>query len=428
MTTRMILLPAFGRRLLLGGAAVVLAASFAAGQQRDGQNRVRMTDVGDVTLKYHIQDDMAVIGTGNSGNPAVPAGTDGQLILPGEIDGFRVRRIDSFAFSGCSRLEEVVLPNRANGQLSLSHGLFSGCRSLRRVVFPERFSYASRGGHPGTTDDILHGCDALEEIVFLGGVPESSFMERLGVPLDNRLRFTETYAKQWKVYVADNGVTGWKVMGPSTDGGDGRPESPGDVKVDLALAEYASNEPSFAPLVKFAGNFCAFLKAYEAQYEKSCRELDGQLREQMAMNKDKYQALGDLDAVMAYEEALKTDQPIKTEVESLKALYAQRAAAEAAYRKERDKKLAKAAAVMRAKLDEIKMKETRAGNIAYATEVKAYGDRVAVLADALQRRMKASTSAEAEAPSGARAGGGKRTDGGIAKESAEMSNGPLVIP
>ncbi len=350
MTTRKSLFPVVLRRLLCAAAAA-LAAGVANGQQRDGQIRVRTADVGDVSLKYHIQGDAAIIGTGNGGEPAIPSGTDGCLILPSEIDGFRVRRIGPFAFSGCSRLEEVVLPASVHGQLALSHGLFSGCRSLRRVVFPERFYLSSWGGRPGTAADILHGCDALKEVVFMGGVPEPSFMERLGVSLNDRLRFTDAYAKQWKVYAEDNGITGWKMLAPESGADDGGTEGAAAAEIDFAQAEYASGDPAFAPLVKLAANFCTYLKSYDDQYEKSCRELDAQLRVQMAKNKDKCQASGDLDAVMAYEEALKSDQPVETEVESLKALYAQRAAAETGYRKVRDEKQAKAAAVVMQKIE-----------------------------------------------------------------------------
>lgn len=426
MTTSKSLSGAAWRRLPCVAAAV-LAAGVAFAQQRAGQIHIRTVDVGGVPLKYHIQGDSAIIGTGNGGAPVVPAGTEGRLALPAEIDGFKVRRIGPFAFSGCSRLEEVALPDRANGQLGLSQGLFSGCRSLRRVVFPERFFLSSWGGRPGSAADILHGCLALEEVVFLGGVPESAFMERLGVPLDNRLRFTENYAKQWKIYAEDNGISGWKIVEPPAEGG-GRPERAADARVDLSLAEYSSDNPDFAPLAKLASDLSAYLKSVGGQYEESHRKLMAQRLEQMRKNKAKSQAAGDLDAVMAYEEAMKTDGAIETEVESLKALYAQCAAAEAAYRKERDEKQAKAAATVAAKIEEIKVRETKAGNIAYAKEAKTYGDRVAALSEALQRRVKSADTASAPQEGGKAASDGKAAAGGGAdREPSEPLKGRIAF-
>lgn len=65
-----------------------------------------------------------------------------------------LKKIDEFAFSGCSSLEEVVLPE---GIVEISSRLFNRCTALKRIVFPNSIRIISM--------DAFYECNALEELV-----------------------------------------------------------------------------------------------------------------------------------------------------------------------------------------------------------------------------------------------------------------------
>ncbi len=399
--------------LLLAGA---LAASSVYAQQGD-RGRIRTTEIDGVAWKYLIQGDHVVITSGDRDVPAIPAGTAGAVAVPGKIAGLPVRRIARFAFAGCARLEEAILPQAVDRLLELGPGLFSGCRSLRRVVFPARFRPVAFPP-AGTDADFLHGCAALEEVVFPGDVPEKEFLQRLGVSLDGRLRFTEAHAPQWEAYAKDNGINGWKLCDP-VEGGDFRARSlsPDDIPVDLSLATYSPEGPPLASVKELSDGFAAFLKSVDADFAQARKSLLAQRQEALMKNKAKVQAAGDIDAVIAFEEALKSDSPVKTEVQPLKEVYAQATAAEAKLLLRSDERRAKAAATMAERLAAIKVKETKAGNVEAAKDIKAYEEQIKALSESLRKRMAACEAAsEAE-----------RTKPEAAPPAGPMT-GRLVVP
>ena len=400
--------------LLLAG---VLAASSILAQQGD-RGRIRTAEIDGVSWQYLIQGDHAVITSGDRGVPAIPAGTGGAVVVPKEIGGLPVRRIARFAFAGCARLEEAVFPQGLDRFLELGSGLFSGCRSLRRVVFPARFRPVA---FPpiGTDADFLHGCMALEEIVFPGDVPEKEFLQRLGVPLDGRLRFTEAYAPRWEAYAREHGIEGWKLCEPGEGGGfRARPAKTEDIAVDLSLAVYRPEGPPLASVKELSDSFDTFLKGVDGELAQARKTLLAQRRDALLKGKAKMQAAGDLEAVMAFEEALKSDTPFETGVEPLKEVFAQVAAAEAKLLQRSDERRAKATDSLFERLEAIKVKETKAGNVEAAKDVKAYEDQIKALSDSLRKRMEARGAASVGA------------DG--AKPDAEPPPGPvtgrLVIP
>ena len=60
--------------------------------------------------------------------------TDTKLVIPQYIDGYRVTAIGYGAFSGCTHITSVVVPE---GVTVIGHSAFNGCTNLRIVVLPE---------------------------------------------------------------------------------------------------------------------------------------------------------------------------------------------------------------------------------------------------------------------------------------------------
>ncbi len=385
--------PVFPLAFCRGVLSVVCALlAFGVGAQQEERNRVRTAEMGGVVWKYRAPGDQAVIATGDRNTPVIPIGTAGRIVVPEEIAGLRVRKIGNFAFAGCARLEEVVLPRASNRFIEIGPGLFSGCRALRRIVFPERFTLAG-GGPVGSDRDLLHGCEALEEIVFPGDVPDKDALIRLGVSLNGRLRFTEKYAPQWEAYAQKNKITGWKLcdLGPA-DAGDSSARSK-EIAVDMSLAAYRPGGPVLTSLKDLSDGFLKYLKNIDEDSEKAKQAYLVKRREALQKGKDKVQAAGDLEAVMAFEEALKSDIPIETTVESLQDVYEQNAAVEAQIQMQGDERRLKGTAIMMERLGALKVKETKGGNLDFAKEAKAYEDQMKTLAEAIEKRVKTCESA-----------------------------------
>lgn len=370
---------------------ILAMGALGAAAQQGERNRIRTKEIDGVVWKYRVQGDHAVIASGDRDIPAIPAGTAGRVVVPREIDGFGVWRVGVGAFAGCNRLEEVVLPSPENRFLEIGPELFARCRSLRRVVFPEHFRLFA-AAQKGMGKDLLHGCDALEEIVFLGDVPGKEVLLLLGASLDGRLRYTEKYAPQWEAYAKDNGIAGGRLCDPglaSPDGSPPRQACPEDVPVDMSLAAYRTNGPIQDSIKGLSDGFSAYLQKVDADYGQEKKALLAKRREALLKNKARAQAAGDLDAVVAFEAALKSDLPVETGVETLREVYKQYAAADANLLKRCDERRAKAAETMAERLEAIKVKETKAGNVEVAKEVDAYEDRVKALAESLRKRIAA---------------------------------------
>ncbi len=101
---------------------------------------------------YHVNDGEVTIHS-------YPRDASGPVDIPAEIDGHPVTRIRAWAFSGCSELTSVTIPE---GVTSIGECAFCGCTGLHSVSLAE--SVTSIGRH------AFSQCSGLPSISIPSGV------------------------------------------------------------------------------------------------------------------------------------------------------------------------------------------------------------------------------------------------------------------
>ena len=80
---------------------------------------------------------------------AVPQSTTGAITIPTTLGGNPVTSIESYAFSGCSGLTSVAIPDSVT---SIESYAFSGCSGLRSITLP---CVGSKRGNTGKVDSVF---------------------------------------------------------------------------------------------------------------------------------------------------------------------------------------------------------------------------------------------------------------------------------
>lgn len=113
------------------------------------------TTIGQITYRYDTETDEATV---NDANESI----SGDVEIPGtiEVEGkeYAVTSIGNVAFSGCSSLTEVAIPESVT---SIGGGAFNACSSLTQITIPE--------GVTSIGDRAFNNCSSLTQIA----IPES---------------------------------------------------------------------------------------------------------------------------------------------------------------------------------------------------------------------------------------------------------------
>lgn len=107
------------------------------------------------TLNYTIVNGCVHIGNTNAPFAAVSTDISGRLVLPETIEGLAVTEIGPFAFQGCARLTEVVLPASVT---NIGESAFQGCLGLEAIKFPN--------GLVSIGKNAFRECEALQSLDF----------------------------------------------------------------------------------------------------------------------------------------------------------------------------------------------------------------------------------------------------------------------
>ena len=163
------------RVCLLVGVAALAAMNATA--------EVRTNDVNGVTMVYDVGSEGVRVGSPVLSEPSVAIDTAGAIVVPEMIDGAKVVAIGDYAFSGCSGVTSITLPNTIT---NIGAYAFSECPSLKNVLLPEGLRCIGGSAFfccksllriviPSDVEEIgakaFGGCVSLQEVEFLGDEP-----------------------------------------------------------------------------------------------------------------------------------------------------------------------------------------------------------------------------------------------------------------
>jgi len=119
-----------------------------------------------------------------------------EVIIPDEVDGYPVKKIQSYAFSDCTELENVEIPE---GVVEIGIGVFQLCEKLEHLVIPS--SVAKIEGN------MTPLCGSLEEIIVNEG--NDYYVSQDGILFDKDMKclISVPSGKQIQEYRIPEGVT-----------------------------------------------------------------------------------------------------------------------------------------------------------------------------------------------------------------------------
>ena len=100
-------------------------------------------------------------------------GKETEAVIPGEIDGLPVREIGGSAFSGCTGLKSIALPE---GLKTIGDSAFLCCTRLKSITLPEGVKSIERRA--------FYRCTNLTSVTFLEGletIGENAFRNCTGL-------------------------------------------------------------------------------------------------------------------------------------------------------------------------------------------------------------------------------------------------------
>ena len=123
-----------------------------------------------LSMSFHpgLNTNAVSVGLQEYNKPAIPADTEGELVIPDSVvfEGVIVPVcwISRGSFQSCTKLTRIQLPNKLE---AISDLAFEGCTSLREITFPDSLEVI----YPRA----FIGCSALRRVRFLSSAPPRSY-------------------------------------------------------------------------------------------------------------------------------------------------------------------------------------------------------------------------------------------------------------
>ncbi len=95
-----------------------------------------------ITYAYSVSNNVATLGSGIVGVPAISPDTSGALNIPSTLGGYPVKRLGMYACVGCSKLTSVDIPSGVN---EIDFDAFRDCRGLTIIAIPNSVTNIGRG-------------------------------------------------------------------------------------------------------------------------------------------------------------------------------------------------------------------------------------------------------------------------------------------
>ena len=192
--------------MLVGAASVSVTSKAETLKTEDG-------------YKYSVNDDGTATIERYDGSETI-------LEIPQEIDNHKVTILGSWAFSSCSGLTSITIPN---GVTSIEYSAFKGCSSLTSITIPEGVTSIERGAFSEcsslTSITIPEGVTSIEDSVF----EDCSNLVEVTLPSSIRSFGTDVFSNtMWLTNAKKNATDGMVIASNVLIDGSG---ATGDVKI-----------------------------------------------------------------------------------------------------------------------------------------------------------------------------------------------------
>ncbi|MBR1591480.1 MAG: leucine-rich repeat protein [Ruminococcus sp.] len=134
--------------------ALIFPLAFLIPMNANAADRYYTADMGDYSAVYYLDENSGAVITEIKSEMT-------EIVIPSEIDGFKVTGIDKYTFFENTEIKSVTLPESLE---SIGDYAFSGCLAISDMVIPENVNSIGKG--------CFMSCTGLENIKINGSIKE----------------------------------------------------------------------------------------------------------------------------------------------------------------------------------------------------------------------------------------------------------------